>query len=326
MRPIWQDYEVLLGSADSIAYTIVCDGVTIYSGIAVMRPGESFVFAKINNVCANYLRQELPNILVEGVTSAPIIKDFDVVVDGNTIHSITFVYDYSYDYAIDYDNGYPLSNPIDGIVDYRMPLLRTNSENTYDFNVYNLQGGQYDDSFDTSYANELTSNITDVQGNYVKRVVDYLDKWVVFEGVSDITPYKVINTCAKYALYYVNAYGGWDSLVMQGTPSKSDEFKRFTMQREYYNNQSASRGEYNYATEVTPKWTLKTGLLSDDQVSRMHHLLGSVQVYLFDIEEQRVYPVIIADTSAEYKTYKANGLKRSQYTINVNLASNRERR
>ncbi len=39
----------------------------------------------------------------------------------------------------------------------------------------------------------------------------------------------------------------------------------------------------------------------------MHHLLGSVNVMLYDMEDESFTPVVIMDSSCEYKTYKGEG-------------------
>ena len=315
MTPIWKDFTVVLGSADSIAYTIETDGVVIYSGIAVKRPGDTLTRATINNICAAYLHQTLPTLTLQGASAAPYVKTFDVKASGQLITSIEFVMDYSYDYGL-LGHAHSLSDPVDGVIDYRMPLLRTNADSSYLIyrkNVITNQG--------------YNSSLSDAVGNYVRITgTKDLNFDITFEGTSDVTRYSVRDTCAKYALYYVNAFGGWDALVMQGTPKHSEDIKRYNVQKSYDNSESRARGLHNYTNEITPKWALKTALLTDEQSARMHHLLGSTMVYLYDIETAEVLPVVITDNSIEYKTFKNNNRQRAQYTINVQLAAERLRR
>lgn len=47
--------------------------------------------------------------------------------------------------------------------------------------------------------------------------------------------------------------------------------------------------------------------MSDGQAALMHHLLGSVNVMLYDMEDESFTPVVIMDSSCEYKTYKGEG-------------------
>lgn len=315
MTPIWKDFTVVLGSADSIAYTIETDGVAIYSGIAVKRPGDTLTRATINNICAAYLHQTLPTLTLQGASAAPYVKTFDVKASGQLITSIEFVMDYSYDYGL-LGHAHSLSDPVDGVIDYRMPLLRTNADSSYLVHRKNVITNQ-----------GYNSSLSDAVGNYVRITgTKDLNFDITYEGTSDVTRYSVRDTCARYALYYVNAFGGWDALVMQGTPKHSEDIKRYNVQKSYDNSESRARGLHNYANEITPKWALKTALLTDEQSARMHHLLGSTMVYLYDIETAEVLPVVITDNSIEYKTFKNNNRQRAQYTINVQLAAERLRR
>ena len=315
MTPIWKDFTVVLGSADSIAYTIETDGVAIYSGIAVKRPGDTLTRATINNICAAYLHQSLPTLTLQGVSTAPYVKTFDVKASGQLVTSIEFVMDYSYDYGL-LGYAHSLSDPVDGVIDYRMPLLRTNAESSYMVHRKNVITNQ-----------GYNSSLSDAVGNYVRITgTKDLNFDITYEGTSDVTRYSVRITCAKYALYYVNAFGGWDALVMQGTPKHSEDIKRYNVQKSYANSESRARGLHNYASEISPKWALKTALLTDEQSARMHHLLGSTMVYLYDIETAEALPVVITDNSIEYKTFKNNNRQRAQYTINVQLAAERLRR
>lgn len=315
---------MLVGMGESKAYQIATDGAVIYEGIAVSRPNDDIIEVVINDICAAYLQQYMPP-LVEGVETAPYVKTFDVIVDGNVVHSVEFVMDYSYDYALA-DIVHSLSDPVDSIIDYRMPLLRTNVDGSYDFHVYNVLGDAYDDSYNNDFAIELTTALSGVEGNYVKGVSNYLGKVIAFESANELTTYRVLHTCAKYALYYVNAFGGWDSLVMQGTPKHSEGIKRYSLYKSYDNAQQKARGLHNYANDLTKNWELKTALLNDEQSARMYHLLGSTHVYLYDIETAELLPVVLTDTAATYATYRNNNGKRTQYTINVQLAANRLRR
>lgn len=138
--------------------------------------------------------------------------------------------------------------------------------------------------------------------------------------------YRFVDTCARNALYYVNAYGGWDVLLMDGLDKEQDELTRHEATRVYDNTVMQNRGTVNYVNEVQKSWTLHTGYLTDEQSGRMHHLLNSVQVYLYDMEEGAFLPVVLTGTSTEYKTYRNQGRKLVSYEIQVRLAQDRIRR
>lgn len=138
--------------------------------------------------------------------------------------------------------------------------------------------------------------------------------------------YSFADTCARYALYYVNAYGGWDTLVMDGIDEERDDLTRHEASRVYDNTDMQNRGTVNYVNEIQKSWTLRTGYLTDEQAGRMHHLLNSVQVYLYDMESGTFVPVVLDGTTTEYKTYRNQGRKLVSYEIQVRLAQDRIRR
>ena len=137
---------------------------------------------------------------------------------------------------------------------------------------------------------------------------------VVINGVT----YNVVDTCAKYVLYYQNAYGGYDSLLIEGMSSEEDAVSRKTM--------SDIDGKKNYLNDISKTITLHTSWMTDEESLRMHHLLNSNLVYLHDLELNEVYPVILNNSNTQYKTYKSNGCKLVNYTIDVTLAEYRRRK
>lgn len=157
-------------------------------------------------------------------------------------------------------------------------------------------------------------------------------EWEGYNGseISRITfptsAYKNIGECRSHALYYRNAYGGWDAFLVEGTVSERDALTRHTMKRPYDNRQTSSRGTYNFSNEITKSWNLKTGWLSDEESGLMHHLLNSTEVWLHDLVKDKIYPVVLTSTETEHKTYRTNGNRMNQYEIEVQLAQERERR
>jgi hypothetical protein len=138
--------------------------------------------------------------------------------------------------------------------------------------------------------------------------------------------FKVVNKCNRYALYYVNAFGGWDSLLIEGNHSETDSLVRHERVVEYDNTSSANRGRVNYVNEIQKRMTLHTSWLLGDEASRMHHLLNATEVYLYDLEKRQMMPVVLTNTTTEYKTYKGNGGQLVNYAIEVAFANDRIRR
>jgi hypothetical protein len=113
---------------------------------------------------------------------------------------------------------------------------------------------------------------------------------------------------------------------MQGRSVESDSYSRMTMKRDYDNRDVQNRGTFNYVNEIVKTFTLHTGHLYGEQGKRMHHLLGSTDVFLFDIEKQEMIPVIINNGDCRYKTYGSEGGRLVSYEISVSVAQNRMRR
>lgn len=139
--------------------------------------------------------------------------------------------------------------------------------------------------------------------------------------------YKTISACdARYSLYYVNSYGGVDVLVFKGKSfKKTDNITRLNYSRSFRNN-TLEFENVNYMNEIKPAWELHTGYMVDSQSRKMHELVESTCVYLYDAEEQTYTPVVMTDKKLEYKTYYNQGRKFYTYTINVEESQSKERR
>ena len=89
------------------------------------------------------------------------------------------------------------------------------------------------------------------------------------------------------------------------------------IQSHTYKNKT--NGKVKYLNTITPTWQLYTDDMNDG--SRMHHLLGSTEVYLHNLQTDEILPVVITDTNCVYKTYANQGNKRFHYAINVEASN-----
>jgi hypothetical protein len=239
------------------------------------------------------------------------------------VEEVTFVNDWSYDY--DKEDDGVLSAPINGLFDVRMPLLysiskaqtiEVDAQDTHaDFSID--FSADFNIGYDRKWMVEAASSGTLILKNIFDQHGDV--------KVGNIT-YHGERTCATHALYYINAYGGWDFLLMQGRSVESDSYSRKTMKKEYDNNSVQNRGTSNYLNEVDKTFTLRTGLFFGDQGQRMHHLIGSTEVYMYDLEKGDMIPVVLTTNECRYKTYGTEGNKLMSYEIGVRVAHNRIRR
>lgn len=302
--PIWKDYYVDFGQVSVVDYEIrLTDGSVIFAGRSYPRPGESSLKVKINDICADYMEQ-IRIRTSDGFESNDIAKEFRIFNSyGTLIDTVTFVNDWSYDYDRT-DNGV-LSDPITGLFDLRMPVMYSVSR-AQTIVVKTLQDQKLIQATGPGTLT-LTSN---VEGR------------LMVGG----TEYQGVTSCYTHSLYYVNAYGGWDFLLLQGRSIETDSYARHEHNREYDNSNVSSRGSVNHLNEVRKSYVLHTGWLVGDQPKKMHHLIGSTQVYLFEIGSQRMIPVTITDTACKYKSYQSEGGKLVEYEINVKVAKEMIRR
>lgn len=312
--PIWKDKIVDLGSA-SVLFRITTGGTTIYEGKATARPGESTAKVRINDICADYLVNTLPTMQDLAYT-ALTLPTFTIQKkpssSWSTVTSVQFIPDWSYNYGTTPSD---LSAPINGRVDNRMLILFSGSGMSSLSASYHRTSGT-----STSRSVSVSSGSTGT-GAFNAGAVSGVDRITIKSRV-----YYPIGSCYRYALYYVNAFGGWDQFLIEGNDMEVDEVVRHLREVEYDNNTITNAGKDNYVNEVNKSWIFHSGLLTDDEASRMHHLLDSNCVYLCHIPSRYMYPVIVETNTCQYKTFKNQGRRMVEYTIQVGLAQNRLRR
>lgn len=332
-------------TADTMRYRICvgsASGPVIYEGKVVRRPSYTKAYVEIGDICADYIQHALPNMAGEfdsnswGMTfyvqKPTIVHDVET---WNTLgNPVYFVNDWSYEDGYDYDtNG--LNAPVSEVIERNQYLLVSESASAGSVNVVlHLADG-------TSLTQVITLKVTADFND------DFNEDWSLFEGapmeygavgildlsqlsydiVSIDTPhhhYVIGDNCGRYVLYYVNAYGGWDSLRVKGV--ENDAYDRAMMQVREESYDHEGRTKFNYRNGVRKSWSLRTGTLTDLGGERMHHLLGSTFVYLHDLRDGKILPVNVTESNCEYKSYKGAGRKRVGYTIGVEYARDRERR
>lgn len=127
--------------------------------------------------------------------------------------------------------------------------------------------------------------------------------------------YKEVDGCGvKYALYYLNRYGGWDTFIFEGNVNKTDTYDRKYVKDKFKNP---------FINDITTSYQLHTGWLNDEQSERcVFNLLSSNHIYLHDLIKDEIVKVYITDTEGKYKTFKNNNNKLINYTIMVSQSEN----
>lgn len=333
--PIWKDRNITLATGTDYADFEVrigsAAGDLVYSGRAYRRPGSADVVTRINDICAGYLAASLPEFS-QDFTPMDIARTFVVIVGGAVVDTVTFVNDWSYDPARVITAETSLSDPILPEVDPRQPIIVSvagagvvlSATLTFGDGSTIIKsitpGGSYNESFNWSYEKGGTEG----PGVAVLDLSEY--SGLVRVEVGGISYAVRQNGCARYVAAYVNAFGGWDTLILDGICLRRDDLTRHTIDTDYDNADASARGRKDYAIEVAPAWTLRTGILTDEQSEKMHHLLNSTNVYLLDFADMIWRPVVLTDSGNQVQTYKGNGRRPCVYEFNAQLAQERFRR
>jgi len=328
--PIWQDYYVTLTTKTdptSPGYDFYIALQTpftiIYEGMAYPAPGETYPRIRINDICADYLAH---NFLQAPAT--PYEATFVVGRGATSIDAVTFFNDWSYD---------PHYNrATDGLA---FPVVRTFAPGQL-LVLSSLAGGivatitMEDGTMVTRYLNGHTGGDDfndDYNEDFAIGLIEYGDAFVLpmddYPGAVQVQmgPIKFTRTerCCRFVLYYVNAHGGWDALPVEGKALRSDALTRHTLERAYDNNDYAARGGATIVNEIRPTWEFWTGWLRLHESERMHHLLNSPSVYVHDLEEDIVRPVLLTASTTEHKDTPG---RLYAYKIEARLAQDRIRR
>lgn len=320
--PLWKDIS-LQSQPSSLIYKVYDSANNvIYEGYTIERETDYGVEVRLNDIFADNLGER---IIMFPPSSTLIDEDgkgyrkYRVELSSQGINKVyEVVADYSYQKM-------PVipSAPIRLLLDRRQHFFVTNWDSSTDINIHGVT------ATGTVRINSFYGPKT--CGIPLPLLSTYIGFQVQKTGAATLK-YKMIDTCADYVLHYINAFGGWDSLVMLGRCAVKEGYTRHSIGKPFIATESTSINNGNVigtaivANEVAKKWTLRTGLLTDDESSRMYHLLGTTRAILEDLNTGEVYPVIITNSSYEEQTFRGNGNRMAQYEINVELAQQRVRR
>ena len=335
--PIWKDYFVNLGSVASQYFRLRVGGNTIYQGRAYRATSSGNLYVRINDICADYMAQAVPALNTTSAVSAQFPMSFVVQKSSNgsswtNVETVDFNDDWTYDTNFD-PSTMGMSFPITGRVDIRQRIVQTRFTSTGLNATADYGGG----TTQTIALNVLTSTDLSAFWNalayYGKGRVEFdCDTYKTYGGKTlksvtiGLTTYTVTTKCVKYALYYKNPFGGYDSLLIEGNARKRRSIERDTFTADY-NNARRTREEWDFQNENTETWALHTGLLTDEESARMPYLLESPDIYFVYLDSPSVYiPAVIATDSYDIQTFKSNGRTMTDYGFDVRIAQKQYRR
>ena len=238
-----------------------------------------------------------------------------------TSDTVTLTYDWGYEGV----NRVVKSDPITNILDCRQYFLHTltatNPSVSETVNVAGI-GEEWGDEEYTliatfkidgysfvTYVRDLSTLVYPI----APTTETFLPLWI------GSTRYLITRTCYRYCLYYLNQYGGWDSMLFRGKELQEDGISRLSYKKNYVAN-SLDFHKVDYQSTVSERWELNTSFLDDIASSKMINIMASNRLFLHDLETGRIAPVNVTNSTCEHKTYRNQGRKMAAYNVEVSAS------
>lgn len=274
-----KDLFLQIYAEDYARFRVLENNITIYEGKVYPKPGTDYADINLSKIVENYITQSLPANY--GQTSASIAylsnayKEFELDILSSG-GTWSKYDDYGFLFWFDYD-----ANPSS----YTDLVLNDPVNN------HSTSGARY---VRTRLAQGVVTNLI----NVTSTVAGYDESY-----------------CGQYGITYLNKRGGYDFFLFEGKCSKSEDYEIFKYNRTYDNNHNGF-GSSRYQNITTPRYQLSTGWLTDEESKKFaKHIVGSNQVWLQDFNSGKTIPVVITNTSVDYKTFNNN--KMVCYTLDV---------
>ena len=315
--PTWQDVFVPIPRTSedesNITYSVsVVDNETgtyeiVYRGNAVFTDKDPEI--NISEIVRDYVED---NINIYGDAGSTQKSDLTKVLlnteeeDANLVASLYYYYDYSFDKEFKFTRNMPILNYFDVRQDIFLSFLNLPGETN---NVTISTGGR------------LLRLTFDAPGIFHNKRA-YREGNVIINAPDKRTVLTSKNTCAKYAIYYLNPLGGWDQLLIEGKVLKTIKLEGKSFKRNFDNNTNEFQNKH-YLKNLTTSYKFTTGYLTDEQAKLMPNLIETTKAYLCELDTNNYIPVLINNNSVDIKTYRNQGRKLFTYTIDVQESQNK---
>ena len=336
MTPIWKDYIFSFDDysvpSDGILFRIYAGSTLAYQGKAYPNPDSGETEVRINDIIAPYLFSYQTWSGSQGYNRLFQAFSIDVYDEDNEawdedvdtgVFSPDWSYETGYNPALSGCNHPVLESFQAGQV---VPLSFVGSGTHVVYIDSQTLMGDFCDDFNSDFlllGSTTRSSVSysgDANGHaHWLNLASYPNAVaVIVDGVT----YPVVQNCCRYILYYINAYGYWDSFPVYCKTKETDKLTRHTYKKDYNNGTAYARGAVNHVNELERQFVFYTDWLNEQQSSRMPHLLNATCVYVKDNLKNEVRPLILTNSNTEHK----RGGQLYQYTIEATLAQDRIRR
>ena len=315
--PTWQDVFIpiprISDDESNITYSVsVMNNKTseyevVYRGNAVFTDKDPEI--NITEIVRDYVED---NITISGEAAYTQKVDLTKVMlntgeeGDNLVASLYYYYDYSFDKDFKLTRNMPILNYFDVRQNIFLSFLNLSGET----NIIRISTG-----------GRLLRLRLDTPGIFHHKLPQH-DGKIIVNAPDKSTTLTSKNTCAKYAIYYLNPLGGWDQLLIEGKVVKTIKLENKSYKRNFDNNTNEFENKH-YLKNLTTSYKLTTGYLTDAQAKLMPNLIETTKAYLFELDTNNYIPVLINTTSVDIKTYRNQGRKLFTYTIEVQESQNK---
>lgn len=267
-------------------YEVTLNGEVVYEGV-VQTPngGAGEVEVDLSDIFSEYLDTNFEDFDNLSGTSDKAVKTFSV--DGT---SYQVAYNYNTDYVLEIENGAVVNFPVTYDVDPRMYIGQSIMSDSGISATHNRMSGS-------------PGTIIKI-GNY---------------------DFRLTKECKnRYALYYVNEYGGIDYLLCSG--KVVDKYNTKRTEAKLYADMSDRKtfSTKRIYQDVSKRYELNTGWMQDDRAANIHHLIYSPKIWIHSLETDTITACNIDDTAYTIRNYKNDKLL--NYTINLTESKTLKRR
>ena len=333
MKPVWRDYDWLIYSDVPVNYTIedVDNAEIIYEGIATPKPNEDVIKIRITDFAKNIVNSDVElylNEFGETFRMENYTKELALTVDGNKEYQETFSNNYDYNNDVQITNvPYVLGSNADDRIGSGM-IGKITKNGNYCFTLHNPTTEDFEITI------EERGNGTSIfwyENTYIGAgqtkvfVVNNvsLEKLLIDIPTGELlAQFDIVDNCNDYNLHYINAAGGYSTIGLEGKKGKRSDNFNFEYYKTIGNNSDYQHPQTNkFKVDITSKWELQTGWLTDTDSQKMYNIFGSQRMLLEDNRTGKIYPVYITNTVCDYKTFTNQGKKKYNYTISLTCAN-----
>ena len=287
---IWEDAIYAATGQTSFIYNIYDENNTLlYTGKAYSRPNTGLIEINVSQIVRNYLNCEFP----AEAFNLSTFQEGQVILPNAVL-------------------GFTLTN------EKGTELESYKFLNCWDYKTFY----RFIDNTTMNYnINQPVNNHTAIGQYTFNSTLLKTDKVRVAIGSVD----SGATSCGYGALYYSNSLGGWDSFLIEGKMLKKNTYTKYEIDNAYRAN-TLQYGHKTLNNTISESWELETHYLTDGESKKLTaNLFGSVNVYFHDFVENKIYPVVITDTSVEVKNWKNQGKKHYLHKINIKSAQDKMR-